>query len=84
MNFGKSEKKKLLEIIKKNSKKDLIVSEEIKVNSKNLLSYITQINRYLSENKLEGKTIIIQIENRLHTFLFYLEIVPNIFEQKYF
>ena len=72
MNFEKSKKKKLLEITKKNSKKDLIVSEEIKVNSKNLLSYITQLNKYLSKNKLEGKTIIIQIENRLHTLLFYL------------
>ena len=61
MNFEKSKKKKLLEIIKKNSKKDLIVSEEIKVNSKNLLSYITQLNKYLSKNKLEGKKIIIQI-----------------------
>jgi len=72
MKLRKNEKKKLLEIIKRNSTKDMIVDGENKVNSKNLLSYITQINRYLSENKLEKKTIIIQIENRLHTLIFYL------------
>ena len=66
------QKIKFLKFLRKNSKKDLIISSKNKINSKNLLSYITQINTYLSKNKLENETIIIQIENRFDAFLFYL------------
>tara|TARA_B100002052_G_C15882587_1_gene600084 strand:+ start:336 stop:1787 length:1452 start_codon:yes stop_codon:yes gene_type:complete len=66
------EKNKFLKLISKNLKRDSIIYGNKKINYEDLISYIIQINNFLTKNKLENKTIIIQLKNRLHTFLFYL------------
>jgi len=69
------EKKKFLKIFLENLNKNCLIYGEYKINFKDLLSYITQINKFLKENNLEKETIITQIENRFHTFIFYLAAV---------
>ena len=70
-NYSK-EKNKFLKLIINNLKRDCIICSNKKINYENLIFYIIKINNFLTKNKLENKTIIIQLENRLHTFLFYL------------
>ena len=65
-------KKKFLEIISKDLNRDFLIHGKKKFKSRKLLSYISQINRFLKKKGLENKIIIIQIENRLHTLIFCL------------
>ena len=65
-------KKIFLEIFYKNLEKDCILSEYQVIKYKKLLSYIYQINKFLKKNKLENQNIITQLENRSHTFIFYI------------
>lgn len=66
------EKKKLFGIISKNLNKDFLIYEKKKIKSRKLLSYISQINRFLKKEGFENKIIITQIENRLHALIFFL------------
>ena len=71
-NISNLKKKKFLEIISKDLNRDFLIHGKKKFKSRKLLSYISQINRFLKKKGLENKIIIIQIENRLHTLIFCL------------
>lgn len=66
------EKKRFLKIISKKLNKDFLIYGKKKIKSRKLLSYISQINRFLKTKGLENKIIITQIENRLHALIFCL------------
>ena len=68
-------KKKFLKIFLKHPNKDCLLYGENNIKYKDLLAYICQINDFLKKKNLEKKTIIIQIENRLHALIFYLAAV---------
>ena len=66
------QKKRFFDIFLKNLNRDYLIYGKNKIKGKKLLSYICQIIRFLKKEDLEKEIIIIQIENRLHTLIFYL------------
>lgn len=70
--ISKNYKKKFLNIFLKNSSKKIITYNEEKIDYKELLSKIIQINNFIKEKNLEKKTLIIQFKDRSLTLIFYL------------
>jgi len=61
-----------LDLFLNNLERVCITAENKQIKFKRLLSFIFQINKFLIKNNLENEKIIIQLNNRFHTLIFYL------------
>ncbi len=61
-----------LSLFTENLNKRFISSNANILSSKRILAYMYQINIYLQKKNLQNTTIILQLDNRLHTLIFYL------------
>ena len=68
----KNYKKSFLNTFIKNVSNIIIINNEKKIDYRQLLSNIIQINKYIRDKNLEKKKIIIQFKDKSLTLIFYL------------